>query len=468
MTSKRIGIRQRGMALLVVLWAAALLAVLVAGIQGTSRIDVTLTMTAANVQRARLGAQSGVELARAVLAADAIGADSLEDDWAIEEQFFSSVEVGDAVLDLIRDDTEDDTEIAFGLTDESSKVNVNTATKEMLSAIPGVTEEIAEGIMRRRENEEEGGPFRSVRELLLVPGVTAEVFFGEDAHGNGMLDPSEDDRDDNPPPDDGDGHLDRGLAGVLTVWSRERNVGPGGEGRVNIKTASESALVAGVPTLTEKEAKAIVEYRKGKPLDTIATLLDVTEANEETSGQTQQSGGDSGGGGAPSSGGEARSVSGGEAHSVSGSGADQSGSRSQSGSSTQGGAKVFSQERFAAICDYVTVTDDTLIAGRINVNTASRDVLVAIPGIGETFADRIISHRTETGPFENLGTLFTLRGFTTDAFRQGEKFITVRSATYSLHAVASAGEPAAFAVIDAIILRDTLGPKVVYLLERSL
>ena len=460
MTSRKRSTRQRGMTLLAVLWAATLLAVLVAGIQGTSRIDVALTMTAANVQRARLGALSGVELARAVLAADAIGADSLEDDWAKEEQLFTSVEVGDAVLDLIRDDTEDDTEVAFGLTDESSKVNVSTATKEMLSAIPGVSDEIAEGIVSRRENEEEGGPFRSVRELLLVPGVTAEVLFGEDANGNGILDPSEDDRDDNPPPDNGDGHLDRGLAGVLTVWSRERNVGPGGEARVSIKTASESALVAGVPTLTEKEAKAIVEYRKGKQLDSVAALLDVTEANQEQSGQAQQSGASSEGRSAPSSGGEPRPPS--------RSGADQGGSRSQSGSSSQGGAKVFSQERFAAICDYVTVSEDTFIAGKINVNTAGRNVLAAIPGIGETFADRIISRRTETGPFENLGTLFKLRGFTTDAFRRAEKFITVRSATYSLHAVASAGKPAAFSVIDAVVLRDTLGPTVVYLLERSL
>ncbi len=37
--------------------------------------------------------------------------------------------------------------------------------------------------------------------------------------------------------------------------------------------------------------------------------------------------------------------------------------------------------------------------GRVNINTASRRILMTVPGIGETLADRILAYREENGPF---------------------------------------------------------------------
>ena len=74
----------------------------------------------------------------------------------------------------------------FGLTDEASKLNLNTATREMLMQLPGMTENIANAVINWRYNGQtadiqatvvtEGpvkrAPFESVDELALVVSGT--------------------------------------------------------------------------------------------------------------------------------------------------------------------------------------------------------------------------------------------------------------------------------------------------------
>lgn len=47
---------------------------------------------------------------------------------------------------------------------------------------------------------------------------------------------------------------------------------------------------------------------------------------------------------------------------------------------------------------------------RINVNTASKEELIRIPGIAEVLADRIIEYRTANGPFSSLDELTNVKG----------------------------------------------------------
>lgn len=46
----------------------------------------------------------------------------------------------------------------------------------------------------------------------------------------------------------------------------------------------------------------------------------------------------------------------------------------------------------------------------ININTADKALLTKLPGIGEIMADRIISHRTEYGPFQSCEELLNVSG----------------------------------------------------------
>ena len=47
----------------------------------------------------------------------------------------------------------------------------------------------------------------------------------------------------------------------------------------------------------------------------------------------------------------------------------------------------------------------------VNLNTASRDELLAVPGIGPTKAQAIVDHRTAKGPFKSVDDLRDVKGF---------------------------------------------------------
>lgn len=52
------------------------------------------------------------------------------------------------------------------------KLNVNTATVEQLSAVPGLNADVAQAIMKYRE---EMGDIQNIDELTEVPGITPDV-----------------------------------------------------------------------------------------------------------------------------------------------------------------------------------------------------------------------------------------------------------------------------------------------------
>ena len=47
----------------------------------------------------------------------------------------------------------------------------------------------------------------------------------------------------------------------------------------------------------------------------------------------------------------------------------------------------------------------------VNLNTASRDELVAVPGIGPAKAQAIVEHRKSHGPFKSVDDLKQIKGF---------------------------------------------------------
>jgi len=160
---------------------------------------------------------------------------------------------------IVADDPSDDERyIRFGITDEASKLNLNTATDGQLlklveTVVTGQEEEdnldpraIVDAIVDWRDGDSKptgeagdteeayyraldkpyrvkNGPFSTVEELLLVKGVTGQVLFGEDFDRNGLLTPNEDDGDKTFPPDNQDGILNRGLFPYLTVMSYDNN-----------------------------------------------------------------------------------------------------------------------------------------------------------------------------------------------------------------------------------------------------
>lgn len=66
----------------------------------------------------------------------------------------------------------------------------------------------------------------------------------------------------------------------------------------------------------------------------------------------------------------------------------------------------------------MTVSPATLAAGQqskgkpalVNVNTAELEELITLPGIGESYARRLIEYRKKHGPFERVEDLLNVRG----------------------------------------------------------
>jgi competence protein ComEA len=66
------------------------------------------------------------------------------------------------------------------------------------------------------------------------------------------------------------------------------------------------------------------------------------------------------------------------------------------------------------------------IPQKVNINTAELWLLEALPGVGETLAQRIIDYRTSNGFFQEIDELKKVEGVGTKLFGQIKDRITVR------------------------------------------
>ena len=159
------------------------------------------------------------------------------------ESTYYGVQVGDGYFFFLRPNYGDDTLPQFGFVDEAGKLNINTATLEMLMRLPGMTDDLAAAIMDWRDEDSDvsnfgaeneyylalrqpyyckNGPFEAVEEMLLVRGCTPEVMYGQNYSLQGVMnrDQSAQNGMFNTDP-----ALARGLYDLLTVYSVEPNTG---------------------------------------------------------------------------------------------------------------------------------------------------------------------------------------------------------------------------------------------------
>jgi DNA uptake protein ComE-like DNA-binding protein len=343
-----------------------------------------------------------LETAAAVLNTDIRASDSLTDTWSDNE-----VDFNDIILDGCW--------FNVRVEDEAGKLNVNTATKEQLVALEDMTEDVADAIIDWRDQDEassragvEGGyylnlrygykirngPLKTIRELLKVKNVAAELFYGEDTNFNGRLDFNERDGDTTPPADNGDDVLNKGWIAYLSCYSYDLNTDAGGNERTNINEADQDELQESLG-ISQSHARWIVDNRSDNDYESIADLIN-----------------------------------------------DQSPKEPQGGSEDSNEARPLDLQTFYGITDRITVSDEDRINGRVNINTAPREVLAALIGGDGTAwqtADKIINHRKGlAGGMVSIADLLRSGTVTVSTFKGMANYITTRSNVFTVRCVAVA------------------------------
>lgn len=66
-----------------------------------------------------------------------------------------------------------------------------------------------------------------------------------------------------------------------------------------------------------------------------------------------------------------------------------------------------------------------LMRGKININTATFDMLDSLPGVGTVTAHAIVEYREAHGGFQSLDELRKVRGIGQEKFRWLESLVTI-------------------------------------------
>ena len=291
----------------------------------------------------------------------------------------------------------------FGLQDESVRLNLNILTladayaenggRTLLMALPNMTEDVADAILDWIDDDDEAreygcefndyykglnptytpknGPLDTVEELLLVRGVTPELLFGADANHNGIIDLEEQQAA-------GEYEEDQvlGWANYLTLFSKEKNYTRAGLQRININGSNLEQLYNDLSSVMREEwASYIVAYRifgpytpsdddetdgivTGDDLDlsaegttTFVQVLDLVDTFVKV---------------------------------------DVDGDEVIIESPINSGALGLA---LPVLMDNLSIYDQPVITGRLNINQCSRQLLLGLPGMTEEIADDIISVR---------------------------------------------------------------------------
>jgi DNA uptake protein ComE-like DNA-binding protein len=395
----------------------------------------------------------------------------------------------------------------FGVIDECGKINLNTLMKldssgqkahDVLMMLPNMTEDVANSILDwidpdsdSRPNGAEddyytglippyhckNGPLDSLEELLLVKGVTPQLLFGNDRNRNGILDPEE---------DDGTGVLDRGWSAYLTIYSREQNVDSSGNPRIYVNSKDLSGLYDQLSAVLGLDLAAyIVAYRLYGQTTTSTGSGQKTASNDgdkDDAGSSASKGGSSPTAGAGT---QKLAISAlgnlkqGRPNSiaslyqlVNGSVTipAPSGSRSPPmvvPSPLNDPASI--KQLLPLVLDELTTVQDTELPARINVNTAPRTVLAALPGLSDADVQNILDSRPDLSSseapdpiYQTPAWLITEANFSPQTLRTLEKYITARSQVYRVQSLGYFDGGGPTARIEAVI--DTNGgrPRIIY------
>lgn len=326
-------------------------------------------------------------------------------------------------------------DLRFGLQNESAKLNLNSllisdqssttveqtfSLQDRLLLIPGMNEEVADAILDWIDENDSArsygaeaadyqslslpyqprnGPFANLDELLMVRGVTHELLYGVDSNRNFQIDADEQPVGALAQLDNSNGELNLGWSAYLTVHSSEINNTPAGVPKIDVNSGSLQTLHGELlEALGAAEANFIIAFRQFGPTE--SSNSGGNQSGNSSSNNNSPAGGDSG---EPTSADSIQLDFEKEAENEIGSLLDLVGVQvsvaSEEGKPPQliespwrddGGSYRLD---FAELLDVARSEPSERTAGRININLASRPVLLTVPGMTEVLADQILAQR---------------------------------------------------------------------------
>jgi general secretion pathway protein K len=279
-----------GVALILVIWVVVILIAIAGEFTYSIRTDLTITRNFKEEEEAYHSALAGIELAKLEI-------HSLKQPYHVyhNEEGALIFEKEEEEEPPVREGDLGNSSFSYTLTDESGKLNINTASevqlKELMRNI-GIdssdVDTIADSILDWHDENElhrlngaeedyyrsldhpyssKDGPFDIIDELLLVKGVTPEIYYGT--------------VDDNEDEDEDDNEIaSGGISGYLTTW---------GSRNININTASEEVLKSVLGTavaeniIIQREAGPILRARAGGTITSNVFTVESTGRNRDGS-----------------------------------------------------------------------------------------------------------------------------------------------------------------------------------------
>ena len=63
---------------------------------------------------------------------------------------------------------------------------------------------------------------------------------------------------------------------------------------------------------------------------------------------------------------------------------------------------------------------------KVNINTATKELLLTLDGIGDSYADRIIQYREQNGPFQSPEDILKVKGIGEKTYEMNKDRIVVK------------------------------------------
>jgi general secretion pathway protein K len=244
---------QRGVAMILTLLVLTLLVVTGLELNRAMRVEATLAGNFRDLTQASYIAQSGVEIARALIQEDEPSYDAPDERWAqfealaiFSSQLFNEGHFTGGITDEAAKFNPNFLIDAYGIVDQKKK-NQLERLLTLLGHDPQKIDAILDwldpddqkrpfGAEReyyttlKRSYPPKNGPLDSLGEILLIKEIDEATFYGTEQR--------------------------EGLGKYLTIYS---------EGKININTASIPILMSLSPRVDQTAAKAVLDYRAEKP-----------------------------------------------------------------------------------------------------------------------------------------------------------------------------------------------------------